>query len=572
MEHSLAYQYEQLVSDSSFRVLELLAGEKSDTLAFRLQIADWEDSPAFEALSYAWGDPKIKVAAICDEGMIPITTNLSDALRAMRHECHSRFLWADAVCIDQKNTKERAHQVSHMRTIYRKSSRVLVWLGRDDEKQAAKAAAAIQEIAFACCDADGILPVGLRHIDDLWIVAPNVPFHNLECDNADTWRCVAWYFALTWFSRLWVFQEVNSGSQALMMCGDTEVDWDVAALASTYIRKSTGIRQLWGFPSSHINNIYIMRHRRVHRTFSPPQLLTWVRSFDASDPLDRVYALMGMPPIANMVPPWEVDYVKTREQLYIEFAARSVLEVQGLNILACVQHANTIQQDFPSWVPQWDHSQLIIPISRSFAFEWDACGKSCVLAQVDVLNSVLKIEGIVLDRIHTKLDINSSAWFDSRNHVLPEHPVLDFWHSQKSNPTKYPTGQPSIEAFAAVLTAGLDCNANRATEKPENFYADFMSYIVRLLQLSGQDTSLAHDAQGWENWSKYEYRARLGPNAILPDDVVCVMFGGIVPFVLRPAQGHYQLVGDAYVHGVMDGEAVHQWEAGELEKQMFEIH
>lgn len=112
MENLSSYEYEQLVSDSSFRVLELLAGEKADKLAFRLQIADWKNSPAFEALSYAWGDPKIKVAAICDGGTVPITTNLSDGLHAMRHRHHSRFLWADAVCINQKNVKERAHQVS----------------------------------------------------------------------------------------------------------------------------------------------------------------------------------------------------------------------------------------------------------------------------------------------------------------------------------------------------------------------------------------------------------------------------------------------------------------------------
>lgn len=117
-----------------------------------------------------------------------------------------------------------------MRTIYRKSARVLVWLGRDDE-QAVKATTAIPEIAFACCAATNVSVARLSSIDDLWNVASNVPFDNLECDNADTWRCVAWFFTLSWFSRLWVFQEVNSGTQALMMCGNIEVAWDIAALA-----------------------------------------------------------------------------------------------------------------------------------------------------------------------------------------------------------------------------------------------------------------------------------------------------------------------------------------------------
>jgi hypothetical protein len=31
--------------------------------------------------------------------------------------------------------------------------------------------------------------------------------------------------------------------------------------------------------------------------------------------------------------------------------------------------------------------------------------------------------------------------------------------------------------------------------------------------------------------------------------------GGSVPYILRPIDDYYQLIGDAYVHGVMDGEA-----------------
>lgn len=49
----MSYEYEQLLSESNFRILELLPGEKNDQLMFRLHVADWDDAPAFEALSYA---------------------------------------------------------------------------------------------------------------------------------------------------------------------------------------------------------------------------------------------------------------------------------------------------------------------------------------------------------------------------------------------------------------------------------------------------------------------------------------------------------------------------------------
>jgi hypothetical protein len=43
----------------------------------------------------------------------------------------------------------------------------------------------------------------------------------------------------------------------------------------------------------------------------------------------------------------------------------------------------------------------------------------------------------------------------------------------------------------------------------------------------------------------------------LEGDVICVLYGGTVPFMLRPKEkemGGYYVVGEAYVDGIMDGE------------------
>jgi hypothetical protein len=39
-------------------------------------------------------------------------------------------------------------------------------------------------------------------------------------------------------------------------------------------------------------------------------------------------------------------------------------------------------------------------------------------------------------------------------------------------------------------------------------------------------------------------------------DVVVILNGGQLPFILREVNNHYILIGEAYVHGIMDGEAV----------------
>jgi hypothetical protein len=41
-----------------------------------------------------------------------------------------------------------------------------------------------------------------------------------------------------------------------------------------------------------------------------------------------------------------------------------------------------------------------------------------------------------------------------------------------------------------------------------------------------------------------------------PGDIICILYGCVVPFVLRRNGAGYQLIREAYVHGIMDGEFV----------------
>ena len=48
-----------------------------------------------------------------------------------------------------------------------------------------------------------------------------------------------------------------------------------------------------------------------------------------------------------------------------------------------------------------------------------------------------------------------------------------------------------------------------------------------------------------------------GPDQTREGDVICVLDGAPVPFVLRTVNdGCFEIIGDTYVHGNMDGDAI----------------
>ncbi|PVH80545.1 hypothetical protein DL98DRAFT_515399 [Cadophora sp. DSE1049] len=63
----------------------------------------------------------------------------------------------------------------------------------------------------------------------------------------------------------------------------------------------------------------------------------------------------------------------------------------------------------------------------------------------------------------------------------------------------------------------------------------------------------------------------LGPVITQPGDIVCLFHGGNVPYVLRPTAGYYQLVGECYVHGIMNGEAMQVWKESGAVEETFEL-
>ncbi|KAH8590701.1 heterokaryon incompatibility protein-domain-containing protein, partial [Bisporella sp. PMI_857] len=118
--------YGPLVTGSDtypIRLLKLFpAANFATEIKYELLHARLEDQPEFEALSYEWGEDKHNPSTpiFVHGNTYYVTKNL-------------QIIWADAICINQYDTEERAQQVSQMRKIYDVDGarRVLVWLGEE---------------------------------------------------------------------------------------------------------------------------------------------------------------------------------------------------------------------------------------------------------------------------------------------------------------------------------------------------------------------------------------------------------------------------------------------------------
>ena len=63
----------------------------------------------------------------------------------------------------------------------------------------------------------------------------------------------------------------------------------------------------------------------------------------------------------------------------------------------------------------------------------------------------------------------------------------------------------------------------------------------------------------------------VGPEEAREGDLICIFLGGEVPFVLRTdGHGHYRLIGECYVHDIIDKEAMKEVE-GRVSLQDFVI-
>ena len=161
----------------------------------------------------------------------------------------------------------------------------------------------------------------------------------------------------------------------------------------------------------------------------------------------------------------------------------------------------------------------------------------------------------------------------------------------------YPNGQEALFALMQTLSNGCvqiagrenkayrDIPRTRWLEQHATYLAKALNWSDALCPKLHQVAEKAAGEQKGEDWSRAANGASknrkfartekgyyvLGPKVMEEGDIICVLFGGKLPFCLRPWRDQYLLVGECYVHGLMDGEAMVMMSRGDLSEKTFEI-
>lgn len=543
-------------------------------------VADIDSLPSYEALSYVWGVDPPTISMLCNGIPIAIRPNLSHALKRLRLEQTARVFWADALCINQDDNEEKNCQVPLMGRIYSQAERVSVWLGYDEEKLISEVLRYVTLVAQSCREfarennVDTDDKGWCFRVREFSIGVNTTPTPLLE-------RGLSTLYSRPWFSRLWCVQEIVLAKDALVLWGEQEVPWDDVGLAATYIY----IKEI--SPSLRDDETRFYKATRAEYAaykyafdlsdFSFLETLMSFRDCHSTDPRDKVYGLLGIADLKSEVgDPFKPDYGKSVGQVFADAAVYIIRVTGSLDIFSSIGHPAAYNGDdgYTSWAPRWDKysctGRLYAPISPP-----NACRRRPIrlLDAQDVAKGQLCCMGVTYDKV--------SAVDDLRDYELPTKPVRD--HACLKIHQKVSYSEQSMQSLARTMTIGFTNQwgdlEQADVEAQSTFYrgfSEFISWLHAPVEQNNESCALhtyrtavsaasARRRIFWTSGGSYG----LGPGCMRVGDIVAVLYGGNVPYVLRPRGNGYLLLGKAYVDEIMHGELVKEVEEGKREEQVF---
>lgn len=580
---------------NEIRILKLLPGPFESHIQCQLAVESTEAK--FEALSYVWGDPYYKKGIEIEEQSIEVTQNLESALRHLRHENEIRRLWVDAVCINQNDDGERNHQVGLMSDIYKGAESVVVWLGLE---------------SFEVENLEAIRRLGSD--PDLHWDPANNPDTDSFLSDASMLRLLFW-FRNPWYTRIWTLQEAILAKSLVYVCGsfvfcNGEIDGFVKSFLHHCMAKrccdidSQLIRNhVAGMKRELSQSLERLRNMaQLHEKDGPSSFLEVASRFRhrlATDPRDQVFGLLGL---TNDLPKKVIDYGLPVSEVYTNTAFELIAATGNLDVLSHVLpkptkggreravYPRSVQLDLPSWVPNWsDHRvdgnwRLLGLTSRqSYAELFNACQAGSVATPTRPSLISLSLEGFLCDELAElgqKMDLKNGL-FDGK--ALMESRMMAKVDSNPEQP--YIAGSTMFDAYWRTVCMNVDplnttSDAPKKADLGTRALHDKWWWALLLRYKYGRETEeppkndapiidmFAQHIVGLMSGRKFFISKRgfigFAPEDAREGDLIWVLRGGRLPIILRrlepqsaqSSDAEYTLVGDSYVHGIMDGEVV----------------
>lgn len=454
--------------------------------------------------------------------------------------------------------------------------------------------------------------------------------HGLPKRGHKRWKALAAILRRPWFWRTWVVQEVVLNPHVELVLGAAALTWD--ELESVVALLEGPAPSLWQpdqvisaseLPFSRINRIRT-RHRRLLdarrqsasiEPLDPSQLqsapsqpdvdidnpdildlLFMSRGLGATDPRDKIYALLGLS--KHDIEP---DYSQSPESIFIEFALQTLgvatnkfAKLEAINgepplasdpdfrraivLLSCAGRQNQ-RLSLPSWIPDWTTTLA----SRPLIFGLNETRYSAGGKRLGVFDwryeTGLHLSGILLDTVQiagkVKVDFDPQSIANTNN--IDSHALIARWWQEAQQLASKridtsPGSTPYTDAFERMRRRLYLCRHGYYVGEPSHR----MQHGRRgsLLDDSSEGTppsstpNTTHSATQTLTLGPTRGRVMmvtstgfvgLAPHGTREGDVVFVVRGIDVPLVFR-ANGDddasYELVGEGYVQGVMEGEAL----------------
>lgn len=337
------------LSSIDISVLHLLPGTGTDPIICTTETLPLKSNPTYETLSYVWGSSQNPRQITCNGSPTHVTENLYLALTRLRLPNAPRKLWIDQLCIDQSDEIEKSRQVSVMRSIYKESAGGLIWLGEiPPENEACFSEEDVEAVFQGLVDIDASLtPEALPNSGQVLLA--------LFASSQAKWQGVKWW------QRIWTIQEAKLPASSTLLWGRHTISFNLLRRVGKRLTNEPSTQQRFDgfFKLGPLGNDFCMPIMNLQIVDPAPitgPLYRW-RPRQATNPLDKVYALMGLLPDGAFPSVPYCDYTLSAKELYTRVTFDLIKHHRGLLPLCGRRGEPRATEGLPSWVVDWTHAE-----------------------------------------------------------------------------------------------------------------------------------------------------------------------------------------------------------------------